>query len=144
MVTPRKGDHRYWILNPTGHRLNANLAMVGRDGEMVDSAIGRAQLIVPEPGEPDDWVCDLCSTPILVRWGEEPFPVPMFGSNALCLDHFNEAKGWNYEDDAGVEYPFTYGEWPANICLCSACQFTMADWYPQLKVAYASAETVML
>ena len=139
---PREGDPRYWILNPSGHRLNAELAMLGRDGEMVESAIGPAQLIVPPAGEPTDWVCDLCSQPILVRWGEEPFPVPMYASNALCLDHFNEAKDWPFEDGTGTEYPFPYGEWPAQLCSCSACRFTMSDWFPQLKLAYEMTDPV--
>jgi hypothetical protein len=130
-------DDRHWILNPAGHRLNAELGMVGRDGEEIDHPVfGKAELIVGPPNLDEGWVCDLCSLPILTRYGDEPFPVPMLGSYALCLEHFNEAQTWPYEDSAGTQYPYPMGEWPANLCACSACAFTAGDWFPQLKEAY--------
>ena len=119
----RPDDPRYWILNPTGHRLAEARQFYGRDGEEVDTVFGKATLIVPPQPEPEDWFCDLCSETILTRWGDEPFPVPMFGSYALCAEHYYEFQG-NPLDDPRTGEPLDepMGLWPMLACSCQACR----------------------
>jgi hypothetical protein len=131
-------ENRYWILNPVGHRLTEQRGYYGRDGEEVETVFGPATLIVPPQPPVDEWYCDMCSEPILVKWGDEPFPVPMFGSYALCAEHYEEAKGWHPDDErTGDPIPsLVLGEWPGNVCRCQPCTSQTVVWRAQLLRAY--------
>ena len=47
----------------------------------------------------------------------------MFGSYALCLEHFNEFKTKPvYDRDTDEPIPGSLlGEWPSQVCTCGAC-----------------------
>ena len=122
-------DRRHWIPNPIGHRLAEARLYYGRDGEEIDSVFGKATLIVTPYPDAEDWVCDLCSQMILTKWGSEPFPVPMFGSYAMCMDHYNEAVAqWKHDTDEGDVSDVPLGEWPLFACSCQPCQSTIQTW----------------
>lgn len=120
---------RFWITDPGGHRILYE-QRPEKDGDLIDTAFGEAVIIRPPAPPPDDWYCDLCSEPILTRFGEEPWPVPMFGSYALCHDHLIEAMEWPEEDDrTGEEIIGTrLGPWPVHVCACPPCTRKAIDW----------------
>lgn len=120
----RPEDPRFWILNPTGHRLAESRQFYGKDGDMVDTVFGEAVLIVPPQPAASDWYCDICSEIILTRWGDEPFPVPMFSSYALCAEHFYEFQEGERDDpESGEPIPGSkWGLWPMMSCGCQACR----------------------
>ncbi len=116
-------EYRYWILNPAGHR-KLWAEQLPEDGAMVDTQFGRAVAIVPPPPDDlDDWICDYCNQPILTRWGLEPFPVPMDGSNAICEDHYEKIQKRE-------------GRWPSRFCGCVACIAQATSWRPYLARGY--------
>lgn len=131
-------DRRYWILNPAGHRLTEARAAYGMDGKTVEWFLGgEATLIVPPLPAATDWCCDICSATILTRWGDEPWPVPMEGSYALCAEHQAMVEE-SPEDDAytGDPIPGTRrGPWPLRACTCPPCAHWITEW---AKAGYLS------
>lgn len=121
-------DPRFWILDPPGHRV-AN-ASPHQDGDIVDTMFGEAVVIAPPLPPVEDWVCDFCNQPILVKWGDEPFPVAMFGSYALCLEHYNEViASWTHDDPmTGESTDIPMGPWPDQACGCDPCVIQFAAW----------------
>ena len=120
----REPDNRFWILDPSGHRRVENGRKDQyRDGDMVDTVFGEAVLIIPPAPPAEDWYCDICSEIILTKWGREPFPVPMMGGYALCLEHFNKTiESPIYDMDTDEVIPGSrMGEWPMRGCSCPAC-----------------------
>lgn len=128
-------DPRYWILNPRGHRAyGSEFAPSVRD---TVELFGQPAVIISSPAPDDVWICDLCNDPILINWGDEPFPVPLFGGNALCLDCFIKVQTWPQSDDWGEPIDGTeLGEWPAHICNCPPCENQTAVWMKELRNAY--------
>lgn len=118
-------DTRFWILDPAGHRRVENgLKDQHKDGDIIDHPIfGEAVLIIPPAPPAEEWYCDICSEPMLTKFGRQPWPVPMIGSYALCLDHFNQFKDapWDDEDTGDVIEGTRMGEWPYRGCRCGAC-----------------------
>lgn len=133
-------DPRWWILDPVGHRQATRSPH--RDGDVVDTAFGEAVVIVPPPPPDDEWICDFCNQPILVKWGDEPFPVPMFSGYAFCLDHYNEAVAdWTHDDPhTGEATDIPMGPWPDRACGCDACVAQFVEWRPYF--AHVAAERV--
>lgn len=128
-MTALAEERRHWIPNPVGHRLAESRQYYGRDGEMVDTVFGEAVLIVPPQPAAEDWYCDLCSELILTKWGDQPFPVPMFGSYAMCMAHYNEAVAeWKHDTDEGDVSDVPMGEWPLLACTCDPCISTLHGW----------------
>lgn len=115
--------------------------------------------VIQLPNENEiDWYCDLCSDKILISWGGEAWPVPMLGSYALCLEHFNifsqpinlnglqaaieeglvsgdkvplmssQDIAFHPEYEAGDGYGM--GPWPLSVCGCGACELTGIEWRP--------------
>lgn len=127
-------DNRYWITNPVGHR---SIPVPYTDGEMVETIFGLTEMIVPPAPPADEWICDMCNEPILVKYGDEPFPVPMLGGYALCLDHFNEVvEHWTHDDpDTGEPTDIPMGDWPMQSCGCMPCTLQTMEWIPMLKSA---------
>jgi hypothetical protein len=128
-------ENRWWILDPAGHRRIENGHKDQfKDGQMIDTVFGEAVLIIPPAPPAEDWYCDICSEPILTKWGRQPWPVAMMSSYALCLEHYNEMKTRpHYDRDTDEPIPGTrLGEWPTMACRCGACagQITliMAEW----------------
>jgi hypothetical protein len=123
-------DERFWITNPAGHRLAEARGFYGRDGEETTFLGAPAILIVPPQLEPGTWICDICSEPILSSWGEEPMPIPLAGSYALCQRH-QEAVENGPEDDprTGDPIPGTRrGPWPLQLCACQPCTYWVQEW----------------
>jgi len=99
---------RGWIANPAEHRRVERSIPV----EAIDGMFGGAKVIVlPYPPD-DEWFCDVCNAQILTRWGDEPFPVPVDGSYALCGDCYERAGG----------------RWPIRGCVCEGCLPTIKQW----------------
>jgi len=123
-------DRRMWILDPAGHRAEW-AEKLPEDGTIITDGpfAGAEHIVLPPPDDPNDWVCDYCNTTILTRWGDEPFPVPMDGSNALCADHYERIQNNPYDDEVG-------GPWPAQMCGCAACFSQAGKWLPMLDRAY--------
>ena len=120
----RMSDPRFWILDPAGHRRVENgFKDQHKDGDLVDTIFGEAVLIIPPAPPAEDWYCDICSEIILTKWGRQPWPVAMFGSYALCLEHYNGMKDSEWDDEhTGEPIPGTrMGEWPTMACSCGAC-----------------------
>lgn len=116
-------DERHWILDPGGHReaMALTLPKTGDDAELFGQP---AVWIVLDDGlAPTEWICDLCNSRILTTWGEEPMPVPLIGSAALCADC-----------RAAVEAE--EGPWPAQGCQCQACAIWFLIWMREIAVAY--------
>ena len=129
-------DDRYWILHPRGHRAYASefRPSVGDMVEFMGEMVPVIASTIPVDGT---WICDLCNTDILIDWGDEPFPVPLIGSNALCLKCFTEVQEWPKMDEWGDDIRGTrLGDWPAHLCTCLPCTFQMLTWKGQLEVAY--------
>ena len=140
----RETENRGWILDPTGHRA---LDMGYGPPEKVDTPFGKATVI--HMGYPDDaseWICDLCNEPILTVWGDEPFPVPTYGSYALChVDYYklqlgpatNRHTGEDLTDPStGAIVP--EGPWPLRMCRCPACYVTAIEWRQFIEPALLS------
>lgn len=125
---------RFWITDPIGHRIFAEMMRTEKDGDLIDTVFGEAVVIRPPAPPADEWYCDLCSEPILTMFGEEPWPVPMFGSYALCHDHLIEAMDWPEEDNrTGEEILGTkLGPWPVHVCACIPCVKKAQDWFGDL------------
>lgn len=137
-------DRRFWVLNPTGHRLTSDRQSYGRDGEEINTPFGKAALIVLPSPPAAEWYCDLCSEQLLTKWGDEPWPVAMIGSYALCPKDMYQIMEQNYVDqDSGEELPFKMGEWPAQICTCQPCDSQMQTWLVQLHNAYITPDTAI-
>ena len=118
-------DQRYWILDPAGHRRVENGHKDQfKDGQMIDTVFGEAVLIMPPAPPAEEWWCDICSDPILTKFGKAPWPVAMFTPGyALCLKCYNEMKDKpHYDMDTDEPIPGTrLGEWPYRGCRCPAC-----------------------
>lgn len=134
-------DRRHWILDPAGHRRHWTQEAADRDGETVTiGGLEFVNVVPPAPEDDDDWVCDVCTTPILTRWGAEPFPVPMDGSYALCSDHFQTAQTQERSDGWGEPIPGTRrGVWPPQACTCPPCRVQFAVWERFIVYAYGVA-----
>lgn len=133
----REPDRRHWIMDPAGHRKIWQTGLP-EDGSIVNTVFGEAVAIVPPPPDDlNDWVCDYCNGEILTRWGNEPFPVPMDGSNALCMAHFHQQQENPVYDTYGEPiHGSRQGLWPAAVCQCAACVEQTARWFPMLDRAY--------
>ncbi len=119
---------RYFISNPTGHRLFAEEMNTHEDGDLVNwpGSAAPAIFIRGPQFEPGDWICDFCNETILTTWGAEHFPVPMSGSNALCARHYAEELAER-------------GPWPPNSCACPPCMNQTEEWKPKLARALGIA-----
>lgn len=151
-------DRRHWILDPPLHRFGEQMNVRDLSGLEVETVLGTMVLIdlTPEGADLANWVCDLCSEPILTAWGEESFPVPMFGGHALCLNHYNEmsqpidplgldhligqfnidqhylrslpAEEIAFHPEYESREGYGLGPWPLRFCSCPFCQATMNEW----------------
>lgn len=163
MIVP---DRRHWILDPPLHRLGEKaMGRTGYKGNL--ETIAQTMFIIELHSDSalEDWVCDFCSAPILTALGESPFPVPMWGSNALCLDHFNKFSG--PIDPQGLDHligdvylkltefevrsmelheiafhpeyearkGYGLGPWPLNFCSCPFCSEILGDWRDSFRIA---------
>jgi hypothetical protein len=113
------------VLDPAGHRETAAVdrPKTGDDASDFFGGEPGVWIVMDDHLDPDEWICDVCNATILTRWGDEPMPVPMLGSNALCGDcrHAVEA---------------TEGPWPAAGCTCAACGVRFLIWADEIAAAY--------
>ena len=131
---------RYWILNPAGHRQAATPAT---EADLEGTPWEGAAVIDLSAAMGDTWVCDLCNEEILTVWGDEPWPVPVLGSDALCADHYYQAQGWYHQDPYGEPTARQLGVWPAQVCTCTACTDQLELWYPMLRRAWLDTDRVL-
>lgn len=105
----------WWIADPPGHRSHENVEAEARKAE-TEEAFGGIPVIVIT-GDPEDWVCDLCSTPLRLRNDEGVLlPVPMLRGKALCRGCFR-ANGGKFEALSL--------SWGGIVCGCPPCSARM-------------------
>lgn len=156
----RVKETRAWVMDPAGHRaFIAGQYQGPESGDKVPTPFGEATVLrMPLPDDYADWYCDLCSKQILTRFGNEPFPVPMFSTYALCLDHFNEMQqgpatdAYSGEDlyeeltqpnGEVISVPVLEGPWPLVMCRCPACYETALAWKPYIEPILMALEEVL-
>jgi hypothetical protein len=124
-------------MNPAGHRAYEGEAFPYADGDTVEFLGAEAVIIRPPQPAPADWYCDICSRPLLTAWGDEPMPIPLAGSYALCPDHQQSVEEGPRTDTEGEPIEgTTNGPWPPAGCHCPPCVYTTQRWAHQILHAY--------
>lgn len=122
-------EDRFWITDPAGHRQHENERTDHLVGETIQTVFGDAVVMAGPTLPPDEWICDLCNDRILTRWGDEPWPVPMVGGYALCIDHYHQLQEQPETDRFGEPIRGSrLGPWPQIACNCDPCQTQIRAW----------------
>lgn len=136
---------RTWTIDAVAHRRRWRESTAGKDGTVDD--MGFTVIVPPAPDADDEWICDLCNDPILTRFGDEPWPVPMLGTYALCWNCARriadgcDAHDWYPEGDymvcenCGAVLAFQIdgtdvvdGTWSHLVCACPDCRAWVDRW----------------
>lgn len=119
-MTPVKS----WIMDPRGHRRLENAHMA--DAPATVEWLGQEVNLITQPAKHEEWICDYCNATIGIGSIEDPQPVPLAGSYALCARCFVKEGGlraWRHPGGRMLH------------CGCSACMIRSEQVYPEEKGA---------